>query len=72
MAITIWPVKSDFVAEIGDVDLSCQLSVDDVSAIKQAFWDYGVVIFPDQALSEEQHLAFARHFGELEQVVFLR
>ena len=72
MAITIWPVKSDFVAEIGDVDLSRQLSVDDVSAIKQAFWDFGVVIFPDQDLSEEQHLAFARHFGELEQVVFLK
>jgi alpha-ketoglutarate-dependent 2,4-dichlorophenoxyacetate dioxygenase len=72
MAITIWPVKSDFIAEIGDVDLSCQLSVEDVAAIKQAFWDYGVLIFPDQDLTEEQHLAFARHFGELEQVVFLK
>jgi alpha-ketoglutarate-dependent 2,4-dichlorophenoxyacetate dioxygenase len=48
------------------------LSANDLSAIKQAFWDYGVLIFPEQELSEDQHLAFASHFGPLEQVVFLK
>jgi len=72
MAITVWPVTPGFAAEIGDVDLSCELSADDASAIKQAFWDYGVLVFPEQDLSEDQHLAFAQNFGPLEQVVFLK
>jgi alpha-ketoglutarate-dependent 2,4-dichlorophenoxyacetate dioxygenase len=72
MGITIWPATPGFAAEIGDVDLSRELIADDVSAIKQAFWDYGVLIFPEQELSEDQHLAFASHFGPLEQVVFLK
>jgi alpha-ketoglutarate-dependent 2,4-dichlorophenoxyacetate dioxygenase len=66
MAITISPVTPGFVAEIGDVDLSQPLTPSQVEAIKQAFWDYAVLIFPEQDLAEEDHLAFARHFGLLE------
>jgi alpha-ketoglutarate-dependent 2,4-dichlorophenoxyacetate dioxygenase len=72
MGITVWPATPTFAAEIGDIDLSCEVSADDVSAIKHAFWDYSVLIFPEQELSEDQHLAFASHFGPLEQVVFLK
>jgi len=68
----VWPVTSGFAAEIGDVDLSSELSAGDLAEIKQAFWDYGVLIFPGQKLSEDQHLAFATRFGPLEQVVFLK
>jgi hypothetical protein len=35
-------------AEVGDVDLSQPLSPADLAAIKQAFWDYAVLIFPGQ------------------------
>jgi alpha-ketoglutarate-dependent 2,4-dichlorophenoxyacetate dioxygenase len=66
MAITVCPVTANFAAEIGDVDLSRPLDSEDVASIKQAFWDYSVLIFPGQELSEEQHLDFARHFGPLE------
>ena len=66
MAITIFPVTEHFAAEIGDVDLSRPLDDSDVAAIKQAFWDYAVLIFPDQNLTEEQHLAFASYIGPLE------
>ena len=66
MAITISPMTPGFAAEIGDVDLSRPLTPPEVSAIKQAFWDYAVLIFPAQHLSEEHHLTFARCFGPLE------
>lgn len=66
MGITIHPLSTDFVAEVGDVDLSRRLAGPDLDAIKQAFWKYAVLIFPDQTLSDDQHLAFARHFGPLE------
>ena len=37
MAIAIYPVTPNFTAEVG-VDLSQPLNVEDVAAIKQAFW----------------------------------
>jgi len=69
MAITVCPVTESFAAEIGDIDLSRPLDSTDLAAIKQAFWDYAVLIFPDQELTDEQHLDFSRHFGPLETTI---
>ncbi|MCH7478067.1 MAG: TauD/TfdA family dioxygenase, partial [SAR324 cluster bacterium] len=67
MGIAIYPITPDFVAEIGDVDLSATLAPADMEAVREAFWKYAVLIFPDQHLSQEQHLAFAARFGPLEE-----
>src|SRR5580700_1925209 len=69
MAISIYPVTPSFAAEIGDVDLSGPIAAPDLSAIKEAFTKYAVLIFPDQHLSEDQHLDFARLFGPLETTI---
>jgi len=69
MAISIHPMTANFAAEIGDVDLAEPLSSAELAAIKQAFWDFAVLVFPAQTLSEEQHLEFARNFGPLETVI---
>ncbi len=66
MAISIYPITENFAAEIGDVDLSAPLEPVEIGAIKRAFWDYAVLIFPAQNLTEQQHLDFAAHFGPLE------
>ena len=66
MTFPIFPITSDFAAEIGDVDLSKPLSPEVLAAIKEAFWKYAVLIFPGQDLTHQRHLAFARHFGPLE------
>src|SRR5215472_16726495 len=60
MAITVCPVTPGFAAEIGDVDLSRPIVPADLQAIKDAFATYAVLIFPDQHLSQDQHLDFAR------------
>ena len=67
MAITLYPVKADFMAEIGDVDLSRPLSDEDRTAIKAAFFKYSVLVFPGQELTSAQHIAFAEVFGPMEQ-----
>jgi alpha-ketoglutarate-dependent 2,4-dichlorophenoxyacetate dioxygenase len=69
MTITVYPVTPSFVAEIGDVDLSAQIESADLLAIKDAFTKYAVLIFPDQHLSQDQHLDFARQFGPLETTI---
>ncbi len=66
MAITVVPVTDTFAAEIGDIDLSRPLSAADAEAVKQAFWKYSVLVFPEQDLSQDQHLEFAKIFGPLE------
>src|SRR5580704_5744847 len=71
MATTVCPVTPSFAAEIGDVDLSKEIAPADLAAIKQAFAKYAVLIFPDQHLSQDQHLDFAKHFGPLETTIAL-
>jgi alpha-ketoglutarate-dependent 2,4-dichlorophenoxyacetate dioxygenase len=66
MPMTIYPITPGFAAEVGDIDLSRPLAPDEVATIKQAFWDFAVLVFPDQNLTEQQHLDFAAHIGPLE------
>ncbi|MCE3000823.1 MAG: TauD/TfdA family dioxygenase, partial [Betaproteobacteria bacterium] len=66
MPITICPVTPDFVAEIGDVDLSKPLSGEDFAAIQQALWTYAVLVFPQQQLTTDQQLAFSERWGPVE------
>ena len=69
MSLSIFPITADFAAEIGDIDLSRPLPPDGLQAVRDAFAQYAVLIFPAQDLSQEQHLAFAANFGPLEKSV---
>ena len=60
------PVTPEFVAEVGDVDLSQPLAAADVQAIKAAFWKYAVLVFPAQNLTPQQQLDFATNLGPIE------
>ena len=71
MAMTVCPVTLSFAAEIGDIDLSKPLDPSEVAQVKDAFTKYAVLIFPDQHLSQDQHLDFARYFGPLETTIAL-
>jgi alpha-ketoglutarate-dependent 2,4-dichlorophenoxyacetate dioxygenase len=71
MAITICPVTPTFAAEIGDIDLSKLLDPSEINDVKDAFAKYAVLIFPDQHLSQDQHLDFAKYFGPLETTIAL-
>ncbi|MBI3249234.1 MAG: TauD/TfdA family dioxygenase [Deltaproteobacteria bacterium] len=71
MTITISAITHGFAAEVGDVELAQPLSPSEVEEIKQAFWQYGVLVFPEQRLTEEQQLAFAQHIGPLESNILL-
>ncbi len=68
MAITIQPVNDDFVAEVYDVNLAA-LEPGQIDEIKAAFWQYAVLVFPDQALTQEAHVAFAGQFGPMDHSV---
>ncbi|MCW5604417.1 MAG: TauD/TfdA family dioxygenase, partial [Burkholderiales bacterium] len=66
MSITIMPVTPDFVAEVGDVDLTQPIPPADLREIQAAFWEYAVLVFPGQTLTQQQQLDFAVQFGPIE------
>lgn len=53
-------------AEISGVDLTTELPGEVVAEISRALADFKVLFFRDQPLTPDQHVAFARRFGELE------
>lgn len=62
----IAPLTPRIGAEIEGIDLGAELSDEDIAEVYQALLAYKVIFFRDQDISEEQHIAFARRFGDLE------
>jgi alpha-ketoglutarate-dependent 2,4-dichlorophenoxyacetate dioxygenase len=55
-----------FAAEVEGLDLRESLSPQDVAAIHAAMDAHAVLVFHAQHLTDEQHLAFSRALGPLE------
>jgi alpha-ketoglutarate-dependent taurine dioxygenase len=53
-------------AEFRDLDLSAPLSAAALAAVRRAWLENLVLIFPSQRITDQQQIAFARNFGELE------
>ncbi|HAA91062.1 MAG TPA: hypothetical protein DCS82_11510 [Rhodospirillaceae bacterium] len=66
MSITIRPLTPVFGAEITDVDLARPLDSETLAEIKDAFEDHSVLLFPDQNIPDDAHLAFTENFGRPE------
>jgi alpha-ketoglutarate-dependent 2,4-dichlorophenoxyacetate dioxygenase len=66
VAFTTRQIGPCFAAEVSGLDLREPLSPADVAAIHAAMDEHAVLVFHDQHLSDDQHLAFSRSLGELE------
>ncbi|MFN3857922.1 MAG: TauD/TfdA dioxygenase family protein [Caulobacter sp.] len=65
-SLVLTPLTPTIGVEVDGVDLSRPLSAAEVKALRQALLDWKVLFFRDQEIDTDQHLAFARCFGELE------
>jgi len=65
-AIVVEPVQPRFGAEIAGIDLRQPLAPALRAQLRELLLTYKVLFFRDQDISREQHIAFAREFGELE------
>ena len=66
MSVTVRPFAAGLGADISGVDIRKPLSTADRDAIRDAWLANLVLRFQDQPMTDEQHLAFTRQFGELE------
>ncbi len=63
--IHVRPLGACVGAEIGGLDLSAPLAPAARGLVQQALAEHGVVFFRDQSLTESQHIALARQFGDI-------
>jgi alpha-ketoglutarate-dependent 2,4-dichlorophenoxyacetate dioxygenase len=66
MPVTIRQVGTVFAGEVSGVDTTKPVAPEDVAAIEAGMDKYAVLVFRDQKLTDEQHMAFSRNFGALE------
>jgi alpha-ketoglutarate-dependent 2,4-dichlorophenoxyacetate dioxygenase len=66
MPVSFRQLHPAFAAEASGIDCGKALGAADVAAVEAGMDRYAVLVFPDQKLTDEQQVAFTRHFGELE------
>jgi alpha-ketoglutarate-dependent 2,4-dichlorophenoxyacetate dioxygenase len=64
--VTIRPLHPVFVGEVSGVDTTRPLTPDEVAAIEAGMDRYAVLVYRDQRLTDDQQMAFTRHFGAIE------
>lgn len=67
MTLAVRKLGRTFFAEVRGLDLRDHLSDEGVAEIRAAWMEHGVLVFPDQMLSDAQQVAFSRRFGPLEE-----
>ena len=66
MTISLRALTPMIGAEITGIDLREPLADETVQQVMSAWSAYGVLVFRDQLLTDEQHVRFGRRFGRLE------
>jgi taurine dioxygenase len=66
MTLSVTPLSDALGARIEGLDLSRPVSAGTFEDILHAWYRHLVLVFPDQSLSNEQHIEFSRRFGTLE------
>lgn len=66
MTLSIRRLSNALGAEVRDIDIAKTLSEAVKAELREAFLKYHVLLFRDQDLTPEQHIAFTRIFGELD------
>lgn len=66
LPFTLKPLTPTIGVEVHDIDLGQPMDAATLAALRQTLLDWKVIFFRDQNITTEQHLNFARQFGELE------
>jgi alpha-ketoglutarate-dependent 2,4-dichlorophenoxyacetate dioxygenase len=66
MSLLIQPIQPSFAARVSGVDLRAPISTAVAAEIESGMDRYGVLVFPDQKIDDDQQLSFTKYFGEIE------
>jgi alpha-ketoglutarate-dependent 2,4-dichlorophenoxyacetate dioxygenase len=68
MPLTVEPILPRFGAECSGLDLTRPLSEAEVKQVTEAMDTWGVTVWRNTGMNDEQHVEFSRNFGYLERV----
>ncbi len=71
-SLDLKPIAGALGAEVRGIDLAEPLGNAGFARVHAALLEHLVLFFPDQDLAPEQHVAFARRFGEIDMQPFVR
>ncbi len=66
MSIRIRKLSYALGAQVDGVDLTRPVPESDFGPVHRAFLEHGVLLFRGARITREQHIAFSRHFGDLD------
>ena len=72
MNISVTPSGQACGAIVGDVDLSQKLSADTIESIRAAWLQHHVLVFPEQAISDDDLERFTAYFGDFGDDPFIK
>jgi taurine dioxygenase len=67
MSITVTRLSYALGAAVTNVDLSQELDTATVAAIRQAWLDHLILVFPGQDISPAEQIRFSRYLGPVEE-----
>lgn len=68
MSLKVEPILPNFGAECSGLDITRPLSADEIRQVTDAMDRFGVTVWRNTGLTDEQHVEFSRNFGYLERV----
>jgi alpha-ketoglutarate-dependent 2,4-dichlorophenoxyacetate dioxygenase len=68
MPLKVEPILPRFGAECSGLDLTRPLSADEVKQVTAAMDQWGITVWRDTGMNDDQHVEFSRNFGYLERV----
>ncbi|MXP42001.1 TauD/TfdA family dioxygenase [Altererythrobacter soli] len=68
MPLTVEPILPRFGAECSGLDLTKPLSPEEVKQVTDAMDTWGITVWRNTGMNDEQHVEFSRNFGYLERV----
>jgi alpha-ketoglutarate-dependent 2,4-dichlorophenoxyacetate dioxygenase len=68
MPLKVEPILPRFGAECSGLDLTRRLGADEVKQVTGAMAQWGVTVWRNTGMNDDQHVAFSRNFGFLERV----
>ena len=68
MPLTVEPILPRFGAECSGLDLTRPLTADEVKQVTGAMDTWGICVYRNTGMNDDQHVEFSRNFGYLERV----
>ncbi len=66
MTVSIRPLHPLFCGEVSGIDMTRDLTSEEVAAVEAGMDEYAVLVFHKQNITDQQQQSFTRNFGELE------